>query len=285
MRTAADIRKRLGRLPKDLSKSYSELYDRNFDEYDPEDRERLDIALSLLLLPSRPDDPNVFAKLVLWDNEDDSDASGSIRDAEDPTDQDDSASSMIEDNCEGSEALGTYEEVEAAEAQALAKDTENTRLAERPSLDVEPYSASTYEITRLCFDLVVYDSTSHEFRFAHTSVQDYLQTCNIRYKDLSQCHARVAARCISLLLHSIQMPNNCFPKYPLKKEAATSSETDTDFGTKFARIRIAGDSTTDEMKASDLRRPIYVKTHSKHMSPETLQAFELPWEWDEVSPL
>lgn len=93
----------------------------------------------------------------------------------------------------------------------LSLRIENTRLAERPSLDVEPYGASTYEITRLCFDLVVYDSTSRDFRFAHTSVQDYLQTCNIRYKNLSQCHARVAARCISLLLHSIQVPNNCFP--------------------------------------------------------------------------
>jgi len=82
-RTSVDIRKRLGRLPKGLSKSYSEFYDRNFDKYDPEDRERLDIALSLLLLPLRPQDPDVFAKLVFWDNEDDSDASGSVVDAED----------------------------------------------------------------------------------------------------------------------------------------------------------------------------------------------------------
>lgn len=281
MRTSADIRKRLGRLPKGLSKSYSEFYDRNFEKYDPEDCERLDIALSLLLLPMRPHDPDVFTKLVLWDNEDDSDASSSIEDAGDQTDKDNSVSSMIEDKSEGSKALIIDEEGEAVEGKAFAKEREHTRLAERQSLDVEPHDASTYEIIRLCFDLVVYDSTSHEFRFAHTSVQDYLQTCNIRYKNLSQCYARVAARCISILLHSIQIPNNCFPKYPLTTEAATSSETET----RFVIYQNAGDSTTDEMKASDPRRPTYIGVHSKYMSTETLQAFELPWEWDEVCPL
>lgn len=285
MRTSADIRKRLGRLPKGLSKSYSELFDRSFDKYDPEDCERLDIALSLLLLPMRPRNPDVFAKLVFWDNEDDSDTSSSIGDAGDQTDKDEIASTMIEDKFEGSEAPVTYGGGEAAEGGAFVKDREHTRLAERRSLDTEPYSASTYEIIRLCFDLVVYDTTSHEFRFAHTSVQDYLQTCNIRYKNLSQCYARVAARCISILLRSIQMPNNYFPKYPLKIEAATSSETDTDFGINFFRLRNAGDSTTDEMEDSDPRRSELVKVHSKDKSTETLQAFELPWEWDEVCPL
>ena len=32
----------------------------------------------------------------------------------------------------------------------------------------------------------------------------------------------------------------------------------------------------------DLRRPTYVKVHCKHISPETLDAFDLPWEWDTV---
>ena len=160
-------------------------------------------------------------------------------------DRENSASSIIEDDREGSGALVAYEEGEVAEGRAFAKDGQDTRLVERPKLDVEPYGAAIYEITRLCFDLVLYDSTSHEFRFAHTSMQDYLQTCNIRYISLSQIYAQVAARCISLLLHSIQMPNDCFPKYPSKRVAATSSETDTDLETKSVRFGNAGDSTTE----------------------------------------
>jgi len=86
----------------------------------------LDIALSLLLLPMRLHDPDMFAKFVLWDDEDDSDASSSIGDAGDPTEKDDSASSMIEDKYEGTEALVDYEEVEAAEGEAFAKNREHT---------------------------------------------------------------------------------------------------------------------------------------------------------------
>ena len=32
----------------------------------------------------------------------------------------------------------------------------------------------------------------------------------------------------------------------------------------------------------DLRRPTFVKVHRKHISPETLDAFDLPWQWDTV---
>ena len=31
-------------------------------------------------------------------------------------------------------------------------------------------------------------------------------------------------------------------------------------------------------------RPVYVKAHRKHLSPDTLDAYQLPWEWDEASP-
>ena len=30
------------------------------------------------------------------------------------------------------------------------------------------------------------------------------------------------------------------------------------------------------------RRPTYIKAHTKHLEPETLDAFKLPWEYDEV---
>lgn len=38
-----------------------------------------------------------------------------------------------------------------------------------------------------------------------------------------------------------------------------------------------------EIKIKDLRRPTYIKVHQKHLSPETLDEYNLPWEWDEVS--
>ena len=38
-----------------------------------------------------------------------------------------------------------------------------------------------------------------------------------------------------------------------------------------------------EIKIKDLTRPTYMKIHQKHVSPETLDDYNLPWEWDEVS--
>lgn len=34
----------------------------------------------------------------------------------------------------------------------------------------------------------------------------------------------------------------------------------------------------------DLTRPTYIMVHRKYLSPDTLDAYELPWEWKEVSP-
>lgn len=39
-----------------------------------------------------------------------------------------------------------------------------------------------------------------------------------------------------------------------------------------------------QTKDIDLTRPTYIKVHRKHMSPATLDEYELPWEWDDVSP-
>ncbi len=33
----------------------------------------------------------------------------------------------------------------------------------------------------------------------------------------------------------------------------------------------------------DLSRPTYIKVHRKHLSPDTLDEYDLPWEWDKVS--
>ena len=40
---------------------------------------------------------------------------------------------------------------------------------------------------------------------------------------------------------------------------------------------------SNEIKIRDLTRPTYIKVHRKHVSPETLDEYHLPWEWDEVS--
>ena len=36
-------------------------------------------------------------------------------------------------------------------------------------------------------------------------------------------------------------------------------------------------------KGMELTRPTYIKVHRKHLSPDTLDLYDLPWEWDEVS--
>ncbi|KAL2043333.1 hypothetical protein N7G274_003639 [Stereocaulon virgatum] len=41
-----------------------------------------------------------------------------------------------------------------------------------------------------------------------------------------------------------------------------------------------GGHKNKEKQIMDLRRPTFLKVHRKHMSPETLDEFDLPWEWD-----
>lgn len=74
LRSASDIKHRLGRLPKSLETSYAELIEQNVKNYEPEDRQRLSLILSLLLVSSKPVAP-VFAAFVFWEprEEDDSD--------------------------------------------------------------------------------------------------------------------------------------------------------------------------------------------------------------------
>ena len=46
-----------------------------------------------------------------------------------------------------------------------------------------------------------------------------------------------------------------------------------------------GEDEKRERNADDPARPIYMKIHRKHLEPETLEVYKLPWEWDEVSNL
>ena len=43
------------------------------------------------------------------------------------------------------------------------------------------------------------------------------------------------------------------------------------------------EKTVENSKAIDLSRPTYIKVHRKWLSPDTLDHYDLPWEWDEVS--
>lgn len=38
-----------------------------------------------------------------------------------------------------------------------------------------------------------------------------------------------------------------------------------------------------QKKIMDLSRPTHIKVHRKHLSPDTLEAYQLPWEFDSVS--
>ena len=84
-------------------------------------------------------------------------------------------------------------------------DSSDTSDAERPATErVNRARAVQWPeaVTELCFNLVVFDSTSRVFRFAHTSVQDYLlKHENGYYASEKRNSARVAEHCISLLLH------------------------------------------------------------------------------------
>lgn len=65
-----DITSRLGRLPRKLSDSYEKIWATKTESYEAEDIERLDLALSLLLVRRTPT-PAAFARFVFGHDDDD----------------------------------------------------------------------------------------------------------------------------------------------------------------------------------------------------------------------
>ena len=122
---------------------------------------RLSLALSLLLVPKTPT-PTVFARFVFGDDDDD----------ENRTEIESTTGQILV-------------EEEVAESQ-VRKANWNDPLLEM--------------VTRLCFGLVIFDKTTSSFRFAHTSVQEYIRSRKDGYESLSQIHARIAKRCMSVLV-------------------------------------------------------------------------------------
>ena len=201
------IQKRLGRLPQGLSHSYKDVFDQNLEDYKPEDCKRLDIALSLLLLPIRPENPSVLTKLIFWDNGEDDENGSSNEDNEDEIDEGDSDDGIIEEGTEDIETDDNNEDGVASvddgpNDEETNEGTEFAQIAGHRIRNEESPTSRYYEIIRLCFNLVIFDSTTQMLRFAHTSAQDYLQNYNTRNKDLSECHARLADRYILILLNT-----------------------------------------------------------------------------------
>ena len=209
LKTKRDIENRLGQLPPKLSDMYSELFRRKTELYGPEQRRILDVALSSLLLPIRPG-AMVFAQMLFaneWDESSDEDH-GSCGDGS--SDEDDSSGGN-----------------KSSDEDKSSSGSDANRSASGPLKKARTVQGHE-TVTELCFNLVVFDSTSSVFRFAHTSVQDYLLMHDNGYyasHDLNS--SRVAQHFISLLLHvpdQIHKKDQTFLQAESQKE-----ETDINF--------------------------------------------------------
>ena len=69
------------------------------------------------------------------------------------------------------------------------------------------------EVTKLYFNLVVFDNATGVIRFAHSSVQEYLVQHKPRYNDLNESYALVAELLISILLQTSKQYAGCYAKY------------------------------------------------------------------------
>ncbi len=242
LKTQRDIESRLGQLPPKLIDMYGELFRRRTEPYGPEQRRILDVALSSLLLPIRPD-ATIFAQM-LFPNEgdessDEDDSSGAYESSDvenssggnESNDEDDSSgayeSSDVDDSSGGNESDDENDSSSGSEADRSARGPVNRARV------VQGHEA----VTELCFNLVVFDSTSSVFRFAHTSVQDYLLMYENGYyasQDLNS--SRVAEHCIFLLLH---VPDQIHKKDEIFLQAESQQEQ-TD-----CRTRSGDGGTTD----------------------------------------
>ena len=293
MHTASDVRKRLGKLPKSLGNSYQELYDRKFGEYEPEDRKRLEVALSLLLVSQTSVDPGVFSNFVFWDSEEDEenedeDEADEDEEDEDQEDEDEEIAYSGNENektdtGDDSDSGGDLEHPDANDEVERSQTSEDSDTYEQYD---EPGSQQYEGVTRLCFDLIVFDSTACVLRFAHTSVQDYLVNHNPSYQILYDSHARVAERCISILLYFQSRRSHC-PKFPIDEEQIRAWESvnkSPEVMKNREESQIEGNAGKRPMwRLMNLKKSKYTKVHKERLDVETLDAYELPWRWDEAS--
>ena len=194
LKTKHDIENRLGQLPPKLADVYGQLFRRRTESYGHEHRRILDVALSSLLLPIRPN-AAVFVQM-LFANEGD-------------------GSSEEEESSGGSDA-----------DMSASGTVSRAQVIQRPEA-----------VTELCFNLVVFDSTSNVFRFAHTSVQDYiLKHENGYYASQDLNCSRVAEHCIYLLLH---VPDQ------IHRKDQTLHSSELQQGQTECHVQLEESSTTD----------------------------------------
>ena len=291
LHTARDVRKRLGKLPKSLGNSYQELYDRKFEEYEPEDRKRLEVALSLLLVSQTSVDPGLFSKFVFWDteeDEEDEDEEDEDDEDEDEEDEDEEIAYSGNENektdiGDDSDIDGDLEHPDANDEAERSQTSEDSDAYEQYD---EPGSQQYEDVTRLCFDLIIFDSAARVLRFAHTSVQDYLVNHNPSYQTRYDSHARVAERCISILLYFQSRRFYC-PKFPIDEEqirAWESVNNSSEVMKNREESKSEGNAGKRPMwRLMDLKRSKCTKVHKEQLDVETLDAHKFPWRFDEAS--
>ena len=159
LKTRRDIEDRLERPPPGLIHNYGDLFRQRTEGLGDEHRRRLDLALSLLSLPRRPE-AHVFRWVMFLDDEDEA------------FDDDDSDAVIDADICQG-------------------------HMLVHEAILLERHDA----VTQLCFNLVVFDRDIGVYRFAYTSVQEFLLDHTQGYYSDSFNYERVAQQCLSILLH------------------------------------------------------------------------------------
>ena len=279
-----DVWKRLGRLPKGLSQSYNEIYEQSLEEYESEDRKRLDLVLSLLLTPYRPRSPEAFIRFVFWDGEEEDEEDGINHESISTLEKDTKDQTRGDSTLEDSEIDCECGEEEAFEDSKSSED--ERKFARNRHRNSGSSTLPPSEITRLCFNLVIFDNTTQAFRFAHTSVQDYLQLYNPRYKNLSECHARLAERCILVLLHEMRHSERRFLRFPVESGESSIMRDPKIFKANFVedRVILSRYQRDDLDEAQDQQRPIHIKVDQSLIRTDVLDIFELPWERDQVRP-
>ena len=218
--------------------------------------------------------------MVFWDNEeeDEDEESANGSNEEGRTDTGDDNHSDLDLNSPRNHKAGKMRSHEDSDAY---KDE-----------SLEPTFQHFHGVTRLCFNLVIFDGAAHVFRFAHTSVQDYLVNYNPAYQKKYASHARVAEHCISILLYTIKSRRCHSAKFPIDKEQIQALEDESrslkviqrrDEDTRVGNLGKRPVSCL--MDTMSMRSRKYPKVHRDRLDIATLDMHGLPWRWSTVSQL
>lgn len=152
---------------------------------------------------------------------------------------------------------------------------------------MSPILSNMDGVTRLCFDLVVFDDAARVFRFAHTSVQDYLVNHSHKFQTRCDSHVRLAERSISILIHIMKTRREHFPKFPVEDKQPQVPEDDGSkkniLKSREGHRREGSLEKRPLTKLMNLRLATYTRVHPKQLDIETLQEYEIPWGWNQAS--